>query len=110
MSTADRTPAAADERDAGMHLVRTAVQQAQHAQRVRLIHGLAEDFAIDGHGRVGAKHARLGAQREHGTRLLDRKSLDVRGRRFVGVGSFVDVCRQHLERDAGGRQQFSAPR
>ena len=110
VSTAGSHARGADERDAGVHLVRTAAEQAQHAQRIRLINRLAENLAVDGHGRVGAEHARLGAQREHGARLFDREPLDVRGRRFVGVGSFVDVRRQHLERDAGGREQFRAPR
>ncbi len=110
VSTAERTPDRLTTATPVWTSCGRPFSSAQHPHRVGVIDRLAENLAVDGHGRVGAEHPRLGTQREHGARLLDGEPLHVRGGRFVGMRRFVDVGRQHLEGDAGGGQQFCAPR
>ena len=64
-----------NEANAGNDLMSSSGKQAQHAQRVCFIAGLAENLALDDNDRVRAQNELAGLQTEYGPRLLPRQTF-----------------------------------
>jgi hypothetical protein len=87
-----------------------ARQSRQHRTRLRIVGGFPEHQTIDHDRCVGRENRRVEAPLRDRLRLLARKALDVRGRRFSRKRPLIDLSGHHLERNAGGAQELRAPR
>ena len=82
-----------------MYQVGPAAQPSQHAARVGVIDGLAQDLAVNRDGAIGAEHRRVGAQREHGPWPCDNPWGDGQaGERIAQLLARLPLDRSVLEK------------
>ena len=98
-----------EQRDRRTHDVGPAREAPQHRSGVCSVTRLAEDRAVELDDRVGAEHP-AGAKPERRPCFLVGHAARKRGWCLAGTGAFVDVGREHDERDAERGEQMAAAR
>ena len=113
--TRESSPLAVAQRDGGQHLVGAAGQQPQHALRILAVQRLAENLAIDHHGRIRGEHrprqrSPRFALAQAGVGLGCGEPRDIGERRLRGAGRLVDLDVKYLKRHAYLLEQLAPAR
>jgi len=93
---------------AGMDLVDSVGELAEHSFGVGKICGFVEDFLFTDDGGVGTEDGGFRVASVDGLRFLEGEALDIGGGGFVGVKGFVDVGGEDVEAQAGLGEEIAA--